>query len=726
MLLHIQFIYCTLNTDFSFFRYIMNTNLKYPESPKNIPSNLTRLPGTYILKSIFAIFAIITFFTLYVALVIGVGYLAYYALIYPMDSINKLTIILKVGAIGGSIMLLAFTVKFIFKIKNFKPTNRIKLNKDEHVDLWNFIYQICAETGAPKPKNIYVDPDVNAYVAYSNTWLSLFLPIKKELTIGMGLTDTLNLSEFKAVISHEFGHFAQRSMKIGSYINSANSIIHDMIFNRDKWDDILEQWRHADIRLSAAAWLVTPVIWVIRQVLTLFYQFLNIMYSSLSREMEFNADKVAVRTSGSEAIVAALWKLDTGFENWNTTVQHAYLASKKKVFTKNLYKHNQIAHERIKDVQSEALNTLPKDVNGIKQYFSSSENSKVGMYSSHPPNDLRENNAKTPFISCKSDTRNPWILFNNHEKLQEEMTSLIYNEYIGQKVEGFSEMEVFENFILQETQGKELQEEYQNTFENRFLHIEDSQELMNTATLKKDITKSSFKELKEHLKTLMEPIREIELLMQKAVEISNKTTTETKIEFKGKSFTKKNISEGYNMLQLEREKLFNDTFKPWDIEFCAIHLKLANQINKKQELLDIYHQHKIITEIYKAIINTKSNIYTEFEQLQQQGNIEENTVRNFSSKVKSWISDLNKEITKIDAIKFIPMSNIDDSEEFKTNIIDGGQFKNRGGNIFETGAFNEILNELESAGSHCQRLEQKNIGLILMFHKQLVDTLNED
>ena len=219
-------------------------------------------------------------------------------------------------------MLFVFTLKFIFKLKNHKPTNRIKLVKEKNPELLNFIHKICNETGAPKPSSIYVDPDVNAYVSYTNSWLSLILPVKKDLTIGLGLVSCLNLSEFKAVISHEFGHFAQSTMKIGSYIMSANTIIHDMIFERDKWDDLLENWRGSDIRVAWAAWLITPIIWVIRQLLNLFYQFLNIMYSSLSREMEFNADRVAAKTSGSDSIVSALWKLDDGAELWSNSVDH--------------------------------------------------------------------------------------------------------------------------------------------------------------------------------------------------------------------------------------------------------------------------------------------------------------------------------------------------------------------------------------------------------------------
>ena len=314
----------------------------YHTSPTDIPKNFTALTPSYQLRASLAILSIILFFVLYFLLVAGLGYLAYLAVIYDMGSVNKFTILMKLGAIAGAVMLFVFTLKFIFKIKNFNPKNRIKLNLREQTELKKFVYDLCKKTGAPKPKSVFIDPDVNAYVSYTNMWLSLFLPVRKDLTLGLGLISCLNISEFKAVTAHEFGHFAQSSMKIGSYIISANTIIHDMIFTRDAWDNTLEQWRASDIRLSAAAWLITPVIWLIRQTLNLFYQFLNLMHSSLSREMEFNADKVAVSVTGSDAIVSALWKLDNGSAAWNSTINHAYMAAQKKIFVKNLYAHNNL------------------------------------------------------------------------------------------------------------------------------------------------------------------------------------------------------------------------------------------------------------------------------------------------------------------------------------------------------------------------------------------------
>jgi Zn-dependent protease with chaperone function len=692
----------------------------YPESPKNVPSKLTALPASYKLKAILAIFAILLFFILYLALVVSLLYLVFISLIYEVELINTFTILLKIGAIGASIMLFFFTLKFIFKVKKNTPKNRLKLKREDQKELWDFIYKICDETGAPKPKNIYIDPDVNAYVAYSNMWLSLFLPVKKELTVGLGLISCLNLSEFKAVVSHEFGHFAQSSMKIGSYIISANTIIHDLIYSRDKWDDILDQWRASDLRLSVAAWAITPVIWGIRQILTLFYQFLNLMYSLLSREMEFNADKVAVSTSGSDAIISALWKLDSGFENWNTTLNNAFLASKKKIFIKNLYTQNTISLDRNKEEQQHMLENLPKDKRGGKQFFINSEVSKANMYTSHPPNDKREHNAKTPYIECIEDNRSPWLLFNNDENLQEEMTSIVYEKYFSKKPETFSATAIFENFIELEQHGKDLAEEYLNTFQDRFLHIEEEKELITKTKNIKDASVKSIERLKNELEKLMKPIEEINLLLKKALEISEGNSKNTSFKFQEKEFNKKTIEEGYIYLIQEREKIFKTDFKDWDINFCTTHLAIAQEKSKDTQLLKIYKQHATISNIYKEIVNVKNSILNELNELQSKTDLEKNVITSFGNRVKDMHFELNDSLIKIDEITFIPLPNIDNTIEFKEALIETGKFDRKIGLIFENDEFNNIVNELDIAVLSCQRVEQKSIALILDFHKRLI------
>lgn len=698
----------------------MKNNNLYPPSPENLPKKLKSLPSNYKIKASLAILAIIIFFVLYSALVVALGYLVYYAFTYNVTHINKFTILLKIGAIAGSAMLFAFTLKFIFKLKNHKRENRIKLKKTEYPEIWNFTLKVCEETGAPKPKNIYIDPDVNAYVSYTNMWLSLFLPIKKELTIGLGLIDCLNLTEFKAVISHEFGHFAQKSMKIGSYIMSANTIIHDMIFSRDKWDDTLDSWRASDIRLSAAAWVITPVIWVIRQILSLFYQFLNIMYSSLSREMEFNADKVAVSTSGSQAIVSALWHLDYGFNSWNFILSNAYTATQKEIFVKNLYIQNKKNLDNQLGLITEQKSKLPIDDSGNIHYFLTSETSKVNMYASHPPNNLREKNAKTPFIPCEEIKESPWVLFGKYHKIQEQATSLIYKTYFLKTNYKISTDEKFEDFIIKETKGDEILKEYQNTFTNRFINIPDNiNEVEKEANKTNNITTDNFKILMDDLTRLMQPVNDLEKLMLKAQDIANGVSVEKSFKYKNKEYNKRTLDSGYQQLIIEREKLFTETFKEWDLKLCAMHLSLAKEVNKEKKLKDFYIQHHTLSNIYKTLTNVKNKIIEEINFLQSKGEVEQSEVRLLEGKIVGYADIINDAINKLDNIAFIELPNIDNLDELKAAIINTKNFIKQTRPIFDNGKFEKIMTDIDNAIVNCQRIDQKSISELLLFHHDL-------
>lgn len=687
-------------------------------SPLESPKNLTQLSSAYMIKASLAVFAIIVFFVLYVLLVVGLAYLVKWAFTYDILEFNKLTILGKLGAIAGSIMLFAFTLKFIFKLKNHKPANRIKLHQNDYPELFEFVYQICEETGAPRPKSIYVDPDVNAYVSYTNVWLSLFFPTGKDLTIGLGLVSALNLSEFKAVTSHEFGHFAQKSMKIGSYIHSANTIIYDMIYNRDKWDEALVRWRASDIRLSAAAWVITPIIWLIRKTLELFYMFLNYMHSALSREMEFNADKVAVKTSGSIAIVSALWKLDFGVNYWNTIVNNAFHATKKNVYAQNLYLHLLNFKAKDKSTVENQFNELPHDTTGYKQFFSSSSNSTVSMYASHPPNDHREQNAKQPFVPCQEDDRSPWLLFRNAASLQEQMTALIYENYLGKRPTEFVDVQAFDQFIEAETRNSKLTAEFENTFANRFIYLPELDTFDNLAPFDGDFA-TALADLKADLKALMVPVNTIEEHLITIQQIASGTVKDKTFTYKGITYAKKDLQDCFTILFNEREKLFVEDFKVWDEAFLTLYYRFAKLKNKETALLHCYQQQKNIIAIYQELIDAKNKSINGINELNGKSDVTPLMINNLAEDIRSYVNEVNKKLAVLDTAVFVPLSNLDTLDELKEAIVEGGKIGEETGPIFENGGIDRIMNAIDDAIMNCNRVENKNIDQILCFHKSL-------
>jgi len=206
----------------------------YPPTPPEVPPNLTTPGSSYRLRVLIVLTSLILFLLLYVGLVAGSGYLTYYSFtqLSPEQpppkarrTTSRYTPPPKTETSGGGWWLIVgitsgvfclFLVKGLFKWQRSGPELRVEITEKDQPVLFAFIRRLCQDTRAPFPHRVFLTPDVNAAVFYNRSFLSLILPTPKNLLIGLGLINRLNLSEFKAVLAHEFGHFSQNSMKLGS------------------------------------------------------------------------------------------------------------------------------------------------------------------------------------------------------------------------------------------------------------------------------------------------------------------------------------------------------------------------------------------------------------------------------------------------------------------------------------------------------------------------------
>lgn len=705
-----------MNQIFSFILIIAMKQPSYPPSPGNAPENLTKLPFSYKLKAFIAILSILLFFALYFCLLAIIAFVVKVAIIYPVENPGFYTILIKLGAVAGSVMLFIFTIKFLFKLKNVKPDNRIRIDEKKNPELVDFVHRLCSETNAPLPKRIYVDPDVNAYVSYSNTWLSLIFPVRKDLTLGLGLIGSLNLSEFKAVMAHEFGHFAQRSMKIGSYIHSANTIIHDMIFTRDSWDNILATWRSSDIRLSAAAWVITPIIWFIRELLRSFYMLLNLLHSSLSREMEFNADKVAVSITGSNEIISGLWKAEFGSAVLNSTFNHAFNASQKNIFVENIFaQFEKMIAENMEIFQSE-FEKLPEDANGVKRFFPTDSTLKTSTYSSHPLHFQREDSAKKPFIEGVTDSRSPWILFSDKEVLQSAVSKIVYKTYFKKTPKEFVSDAAFSEFINIERTGAELLEEFHHTFQDRFMAVPDESWLTDASD---ETPVPELSVLMDDLSELMKPVEEFNLLVAEIGKVADGSSKAGYVTYKKAKYYKSEINDVYKKVMRDRDKYFSEKFPEWDKLLCKrIYLNAASA-GKENEFLRLCRQHRNITQLYQKFIGLRNYFYNQLDQLNAAGNVEESTLTTVSRTIRQVIQEINKDLAEFGAEDYVALPNIENVEELKKLVVENGSIKFMTTTLFEGKNVNKFSLLLENAITQLQRIDQKSVIAMLLFNRQL-------
>ncbi len=168
----------------------------------------------------------------------------------------------------------------------------------------------------------------------------------------------------------------------------------------------------------------------------------------------------------------------------------------------------------------------------------------------------------------------------------------------------------------------------------------------------------------------------------------------------------------------DRDILLNANFTNWDKSFIIEHLKLAKKLHLENPLLAIYKQHKKIIDIYQHLIATKNKIINEINHLQSQKEVTKLMVNNLIENIKSDIEEVNEKLNDFDSIEFVSLSNIDNVQELKEAIFeDGGKIKKENGPIFEDGGINRIITALDRGISHCNRIENKSIDVILDFHK---------
>jgi len=321
----------------------MNAPLNYPAGPANVPASITQ-PSPQFKKEVRTVIgSIILFFIVYVALVflavVFAGICVYFGFTVIVAFPRFITLMIGAGMVGLGLSLLFFLIKFVFAVNKDEKASRIQITEDEQPQLFAFIRQLSLDTQTQFPKKIFLSPDVNAAVFYNSSFWSMFFPVRKNLEIGLGLVNTVSISEFKAVIAHEFGHFSQRSMKLGSFTYNVNRIIYNMLFENNSFNNFLAGWGKIHGAIAVFVSITVSIANAIRWVLKQMYEVINKSYMSLSRQMEFHADAIAASVAGSNNLITSLRKLDIAAACYNISLTKAGDALKSKAIATNIYKN---------------------------------------------------------------------------------------------------------------------------------------------------------------------------------------------------------------------------------------------------------------------------------------------------------------------------------------------------------------------------------------------------
>ena len=295
----------------------------YPAGPSAVPTHLTAPSAAYRRQSWLAVAGLAAFATAYLALMGWFGWTAW--------RMSRSLLAGDGGDVLSNVLVAACaTILTIFMAKGLVSFERkkkrydgIELKAADQPDLFAFLHRLADDAGAPRPHRVFLSARVNAGVFYDLSLTNLLFPSKKNLDIGLSLVNVLNLGEFKAVLAHEFGHFAQRTMAVGCWVYVAHQVASRLIAKRDALDDMLATLSRMDFRIAWIGWVLSLIVWAIRSLVEAAFRIVILSERALSREMEYQADLVAASLTGSDALVHALHRLGIGDEAWNRTLAHA-------------------------------------------------------------------------------------------------------------------------------------------------------------------------------------------------------------------------------------------------------------------------------------------------------------------------------------------------------------------------------------------------------------------
>ncbi|MCX6317672.1 MAG: M48 family metalloprotease [Bacteroidetes bacterium] len=411
----------------------MPANFVYPPTPSNVPDAITA-PTPAFKKEVAGVMGSIVFFFIVYALLLliatGLVVGCVYAGIAIITNIPRLiTIVAGIGLIGVGVMVFVFLVKFIFSVSKYDRSHIIEIKEADQPALFGFIRQLTQDTQTKFPRKIYLSADVNACVFYDSSFWSMFFPVKKNLQIGLGLVNALNVSEFKAVMAHEFGHFSQRSMKLGSFVYNVNKIIYNMLYDNSGYASFLQGWANIDGIFALFASITAGIAQGIQSILKGMYGLINKRYMSLSRQMEFHADAVAASVSGSSSLDTALRRIEMAAPCYEITLQKCDELYKQKKISANIYpQQKSVIQEMAEQYKLPIQNGFPVITDEFYQNANTSRVNFKDQWASHPSTEDRIKHLNELAIPAEINEQPAWILFTNLEQWQEKLTAKIYEQ----------------------------------------------------------------------------------------------------------------------------------------------------------------------------------------------------------------------------------------------------------------------------------------------------------
>lgn len=382
------------------------------------------VPVTYKAGLLLVSIAMVMLPLFYIALIALTAYLVFYhavenTTVFQGSGAGQLELFIYIAPLVIGTILVLFMIKPIF-VGRGHIAKFISLNPQTDSKLFGFVYKICEIVGAPRPKRIDVNCDVNASASFRRGFFSFFGD-DLILTLGLPLVAGFNTRQLAGVLAHEFGHFAQGTgMRVTYLIRSINYWFSQVVYHRDRWDERLESWsRNIDIRIGFILYVARFFVWMTRKILWCFMMLGHTFSCFMLRQMEFDADRYEAQLVGSK-------QFDV------TSMRLRILATAAQVAHDDLataWDEHRLAND-LPDLIFRSVDQLPPEIE--TNFQQEIEQGETHFFDTHPADKKRIVNAMKQNASGVFRLELPaTALFTDFRSVSQRATDIYYRDELG-------------------------------------------------------------------------------------------------------------------------------------------------------------------------------------------------------------------------------------------------------------------------------------------------------
>jgi len=178
----------------------------------------------------------------------------------------------------------------------------VPLTQAGHPRLFAELENIAATLNEPMPAEVYLIGEANAWVADRGGLMGF--GSRRVMGLGMPLLAALNVSQFRAILAHEFAHYYGGDTKLGPWLHRTQMA---MIRTFQSLGSVGKTMRVALMQL---------LYYVVFGILKVYWKIFLRAINFVSRRQEFRADELACVVAGPEALTSGLRGVHAAASAW--------------------------------------------------------------------------------------------------------------------------------------------------------------------------------------------------------------------------------------------------------------------------------------------------------------------------------------------------------------------------------------------------------------------------